>query len=410
MIRGAAGPVIARGLGRSYGDCAQTAGGTVVNATGIGGISGWERGEGVVTCGAGVGLRELVNQAVPRGWFVPVSPGTSMVTVAGAIAADVHGKNHHRAGSFGAHVRSIDIIDGTGERRRLLPGTEHFRATVAGMGLTGVMVSAELALHPVPGARMSVATRRTADFDETVAALADADRATYSVAWLDCVATGTGFGRGVVSSGEHAEGPVRGDVLAQERIAAPSWVPPRLLNRRTIAAFNTVWHRRAPLRRDDEAQSIREFFYPLDAVAGWNRVYGRRGFVQYQFVVPERALPTLRTILETFARSGVASFLTVLKRFGAGNDAHMSFPMPGWTLALDIPTGTEGLAAVLRWADEQVAGAGGRVYLAKDSRMAADVVAAMYPNLTQFREACAQLDPRGLFASDQSRRLRLLRA
>lgn len=154
---------------------------------------------------------------------------------------------------------------------------------------------------------------------------------------------------------------------------------------------------------------MREFFYPLDAVAGWNRVYGRHGFVQYQFVVPAPALSTLRGILETFAAAGIASFLTVLKRFGAGNDAHLSFPMPGWTLALDIPADTDGLASHLRWADEQVAGAGGRVYLAKDSRMAPDMVAAMYPQLAQFRESCAQLDPRGVFASDQSRRLRLLR-
>ena len=409
LIRGAAGPVIARGFGRSYGDCAQTAGGIVVDATGIGGISGWERGDGVVTCGAGVSLRELVNEAVPRGWFVPVSPGTSMVTVAGAIAADVHGKNHHRAGSFGAHVLSIDIVDGTGHRRRLLPGTEPFRATVGGMGLTGIIVSAELALLPIRGAQMRVATRRTVDFDATIAALADADRATYSVAWLDCVASGAEFGRGVVSSGEHAAGSVRGKVLAPERVSAPSWVPPRLLNRRTIAVFNSAWHRRAPKSRDDELQSIREFFYPLDAVANWNRAYGRRGFVQYQFVVPESSLSTLRTILETFARTGVASFLTVLKRFGASNDAYMSFPMPGWTLALDIPADTEGLAALLRWADEQVASAGGRVYLAKDSRIAPDVLAVMYPNLQQFRQACSHLDPRGVFASDQSRRLRLLR-
>lgn len=403
------GPLIARGLGRSYGDCAQSAGGLVVDTTNIGGISGWERGDGVVTCGAGVSVRALVNEAVPRGWFAPVTPGTSMVTVAGAIAADVHGKNHHRAGSFSRHVRAIDIIDCDGQHQRLMPGTLEFDATVGGMGLTGIIVSADIALLRIPGARMKVNTRRTQSFDDTVAALADADKSTYSVAWLDSLATGARFGRGVVTSGEHAHGDVRTMVLSPERITAPGWVPPRLLNRTTVSAFNATWHRRAPRSRDGEMQSIREFFYPLDAVAAWNRVYGRAGFVQYQFVVPDAELATLRRILEHFASACVPSFLTVLKRFGVADLGLMSFPMPGWTLAIDIPADTEGLATRLRWADEQVVAAGGRVYLAKDSRMAPDLVPAMYPNLPLFRDVCARMDARGVFASDQSRRLRLLR-
>ena len=408
-IRQSRGPLIARGLGRSYGDCAQTAGGTVIDTTGITGIEGWERGDGVITCGAGVSVRSLVNQAVPRGWFIPVTPGTSNVTIAGAIAADVHGKNHHRAGGFGRHVRAIDIVDSSGQRRRLRPGTIEFDATVGGMGLTGIIISAEVALMPIPGGQMSVSTRRTDSFEATVAALTDADKSTYSVAWLDSLATGTKFGRGVVTSGEHQVGDVRELVLASERVSAPAWVPPRLLNHATVSAFNAAWHRRAPRHRDAEKQSIREFFYPLDAVADWNRVYGRAGFVQYQFVVPDAALATLRQILEKFATDGVASFLTVLKRFGAADTGLMSFPMPGWTLAVDIPADTQGLATRLRWADEQVVGVGGRIYLAKDSRMAPDMVAAMYPHLERFREVCARMDERGIFASDQSRRLRLRR-
>lgn len=407
-IRASRGPLIARGLGRSYGDCAQTAGGTVIDTTGISAIAGWERGDGVVTCGAGVSIRALVNQAVPRGWFVPVTPGTSNVTVAGAIAADVHGKNHHKAGGFGRHVRAINIIDSEGQPRRLLPATAEFDATVGGMGLTGIIVSADVALMQIPGGQMSVNTCRTNSFDETVAALAQADESTYSVAWLDSLATGARFGRGVVTSGEHVVGDVRGAILSPERVTAPAWVPPRLLNRATVAAFNAAWHRRAPRHRDGETQSIREFFYPLDAVAGWNRVYGRGGFVQYQFVVPDAAQATLRRILERFASDGVASFLTVLKRFGAADNGLMSFPIPGWTLAIDIPADSEGLATRLRWADEQVVGVGGRIYLAKDSRMAPDMARAMYPNLERFREVCAQMDERGVFASDQSRRLRLL--
>lgn len=402
--------VITRGLGRSYGDAAQNAGGTVVSLAGLRGIEGLERADGTVTCGGGLALIDLINAALAHGWFIPVSPGTSMVTVGGAIAADVHGKNHHNAGSFGDHVRGLTVMDARGALHTLAPGSAEFAATIGGMGLTGVIVSADIAMLKVPGASVRVSTRRTADFDATVAALRDADAARYSVAWLDSLATGRTFGRGVVTFGDHAPSQAKGSrsFLPRPRVAAPAHLPSGLLNRRTVGAFNSVWWRRAPRARDGELQSIREFFHPLDSVADWNRVYGSGGLVQYQFVVPEAQVDVLRRILERFAAASVPSFLTVLKRFGRGNESPLSFPIAGWTLAVDIPAGIPGLASILNRADDVVASAGGRVYLAKDSRMSADSVRAMYPRLEEFLTIRRAMDPDGRFTSDLARRLMLL--
>ncbi|NDB17963.1 MAG: FAD-binding oxidoreductase [Actinobacteria bacterium] len=403
------GRVIVRGLGRSYGDAAQTAGGTVISLESLNAVSGWERGDAVVTCGAGVTLLDLINLAVPRGWFIPVSPGTAMVTVGGAIAADVHGKNHHNAGSFGSHVRRIRLMTADAVVHILEPGAPEFAATVGGMGLTGVILDADIQLMPVAGDSMSVTTVRTRDLETTLEELARADAARYSVAWLDVLARGAVFGRGIVTSGDHIEHkrPTAAAVLRRPKLAAPRRVPSGLLNRHTVSAFNSGWYHRAPRRREDEVQSMREFFHPLDSLDSWNRVYGRAGFVQYQFVVPEHRVDALRTILRRFADDSIASFLTVLKRFGPGNDSPLSFPIAGWTLAVDIPAGTPGLAGTLAWADEQVASAGGRVYLAKDSRMAPESLRAMYPRLDEFLHVREDMDPDGRFASDLSRRLRI---
>lgn len=404
------GRVIVRGLGRSYGDAAQVAGGLVVSLARMNSITGWERGDGVVTCGAGVALMDLINAAVPRGWFIPVSPGTAMVTIGGAIAADVHGKNHHNAGSFGNHVRRIRLMSADGVVHSLEPGTPAFEATVGGMGLTGVIIDADISLLAIRGDAVVVQTRRTTDFDATVSALAEADSARYSVAWLDVLARGSSFGRGVVTSGDHTESQHRAHepVLRRPRLTAPSLMPAGLLNRHTVSVFNSVWYHRAPRHRDGEVQELREFFYPLDSVSGWNRVYGRGGFVQYQFVVPDQQIEVVRAIINRFSQESVASFLTVLKRFGPGNHSPLSFPIAGWTLAVDIPTNTAGLSQTLNWADEQVIAAGGRVYLAKDSRMTAASCRAMYPRLPEFLDLRTQLDPDGRFVSDLARRLQLV--
>ncbi|MFI9589193.1 FAD-binding protein [Nonomuraea sp. NPDC052265] len=433
--------VVARGLGRSYGDAAQNAGGLVLDCTGLDAWS-FDEHAGVVTAAGGVSLHELMTALVPRGWFVPVSPGTRHVTVGGAVAADVHGKNHHRDSSFGAHVRSLTLVTADGAARVLRPGDPLFLATVGGMGLTGVVAEATFGCVPVETSRMRVDVWRTADLDETLDVMARTDdRYRYTVAWIDLLARGRRMGRSVLTRGDHAprdaekplsafapggRGPLavaRGgeedalavahggeeDALAfapRARLHAPPWVPDGLLNGLSVRAFNELWYRRAP-RSATVTQGIAPFFHPLDFVEGWNRMYGSRGFVQYQFVVPFGAEEALRGIVGSLSARGTVSFLTVLKRFGPGSGGLLSFPVPGWTLALDIPVGQRGLSGLLRGFDERVAQAGGRVYLAKDARLRADMMAAMYPELERWRSIRDEADPEGLFRSDLSRRLRL---
>ena len=410
--------VIARGLGRSYNNAAQNDGGLVIVMTGLNRVLSLDPDTGVVICEAGVSLDQLMRTALPAGWFVPVSPGTRQVTVGGAIAADVHGKNHHRAGSFARHVFWFDLLLPGGRQQRVTPqdDAELFWATAGGMGLTGVITRAAVQLKKVETAKVAVDTVRTADLDETMACLADADnRYGYTVAWLDCLASGAHLGRSVVTNGDFAavaDLPVRErrEPLAfnpSARLRAPAACPPGLINRYTVALANEAWYRKAPRRREGEIQSIGAFFHPLDGIRNWNTVYGPGGFRQYQFVVPFGAEATLRQILERISAARAPSFVTVLKRFGPADDGYLSFPMPGWTLALDFPARTRGLDGLLRRLDDDVLAAGGRVYLAKDSRVSADVLAEMYPRLPDFRKLRGELDPSGQLVSDLSRRLGL---
>ncbi|MGW8949974.1 FAD-binding protein [Streptomyces sp. NPDC055709] len=407
---------IARGLGRAYGDAAQNAGGAVLDMTGLDRIRTIDAEAGVVVCDAGVSLHRLMEVLLPLGWFVPVTPGTRHVTVGGAIGADIHGKNHHVSGSFSRHVLSLELLTADGELRTVLPGTELFDATAGGMGLTGIVLSATVRLHRVETSLMSVDTERAADLDDLMARLTGSDdRYRYSVAWIDLLARGAATGRSVLTRGDHA--PL--DALPRRarrrplgfrplRLPpAPSLVPEGLLGRASVTVFNELWYRRAPRRRTGELQSIPAFFHPLDGVPHWNRIYGRSGFVQYQFVVGHGQEEALRAIVGRIARQGCPSFLAVLKRFGEGDPGWLSFPMPGWTLALDLPAGLPGLGVFLDELDDVVAGAGGRVYLAKDSRLRPELLAAMYPGLDRFRALRARLDPRGVFVSDLSRRLSL---
>ena len=406
---------IPRGLGRSYGDPALNAGGTVLDMTLMDRVLGLDEGTGLLSVEAGASMDALVRAVLPLGWFVPVTPGTRQVTVGGAIATDVHGKNHHRAGSFGAHV--------TGMRLALPDGTVHVVspeldrdlhwATIGGMGLTGVVLDATVQLQRVPSAWMSVSTERAGDLDALLAALQRADRQTYSVAWVDLMASGSVSGRGVVTSAEHAQPEALPTAVAERRwalpesarIGVPRWTPAGLLNRASLRAFNEAWFRRAPVRRDREVVPLGMFFHPLDGVRDWNRLYGPRGFVQHQCVVPDE--PTLREVLRLIRISRVPSFLAVLKRFGPADPGPLSFPRPGWTLAFDVAASAASLGGLLDDLDEVVAAAGGSIYLAKDSRLRPQLLQALYPRLDQWRAVRERVDPHRVLTSDLARRLSL---
>lgn len=408
--------VLARGLGRSYGDAAQSGGAQVFDMTPMRTFD-LDVEAGTVTADAGVSVDDLLRSIVPAGFFVPVTAGTRFVTIGGAIAADIHGKNHHVEGSFGAHVIRMRVVDGSGEVRELAPDdpstAEMFWATVGGMGLTGVIVEATFTLLPIETSQMSVDTTRCKDLDDVMTRMVEGDDDyRYSVAWIDTVAP---TGRGVLTRGDHAtrdqlDARSAADALAYSTPSLPSappFVPGGLLNTATVRAFNEGWFRKHPKDRRGELTSIPAFFHPLDGVRDWNRVYGPRGFLQYQFVVPDSAGWIVERTLSRLRDAGAPSFLTVLKRFGPANPGPLSFPQPGWTLAADVPAANDQLGPVLDELDELVAGEGGRLYLAKDSRQSPAMLAATYPRLGEWQAVRDRMDPRGVFTSDLGRRLSL---
>jgi decaprenylphospho-beta-D-ribofuranose 2-oxidase len=415
----AAGPrgVLARGLGRGYGDCAQNAGGTVLDGPALSGLLEVDLPGARIRVRAGTSLDDLMRWLVPLGLFVPVTPGTRSVTVGGAIAADIHGKNHHVKGSFGNHVESFRLVDGAGQVRDVSPTSDPglFWATVGGMGLTGAVVDATIRMQPIESSRLLVDSDRAPDLDSIMTLMVEGDdRYDYSVAWIDLIAKGSGMGRSVLDRGRFA---TRAEVEAagiadpcaystHQLPSVPDVFPSGLLNRLSIRAFNELWFRKAPQAKRDQLWSIEKFFHPLDMVADWNRMYGPRGFLQWQYVVPDESSEVIRTTVERLSGAGVSSFLAVLKRFGPGNDGHLSFPTRGWTLALDIPVAL-GLDRLLDDLDELVVAEGGRIYLAKDSRVRPELVPEMYPRLDDWRRIRAEVDPEGRFRSDMSRRLRL---
>lgn len=414
--------MLARGLGRSYGDAAQNAGGVVLDMTAMTRIHRIDADAAEVDVDAGVSLDTLLRTLFPLGLTLPVQPGTRQVSVGGAIAADVHGKNHHVDGSFGRHVRSLDLLTADGELRRLTPAgpdPELFWATVGGMGLTGVVVRATFGARRVETSYVVTHTERAADLDVVMARLTAHDQddahSDYSVAWFDSVSRGRAMGRGIVMRGrdarvedlapKHAADPFR---LAPPRtLTAPDVLPSGLVNRASGRLFNEVWFLHAPRRPTRSVEPAFGFFHPLDSVAQWNRVYGRRGFSQYQLVVPFGAEDVVRRVVQRIGDTGHVSCLNVLKRFGPADPSPMSFPTPGWTLAVDLAV-RPGLASLLAGLDELVADAGGRVYLAKDARLPPATAARMYPRLDEFRAVLDRVDPKRVFVSDLARRLEVL--
>ena len=411
--------VLARGLGRSYGDSAVNGARAVILTGRLGRILDLDPQGPTVTCEGGTSLARLLSFLLPRGYFLPVVPGTRFVSVGGALAADVHGKNHHVDGAIGRHVEELTLLSASGETLRCSPGenSEAFDATIGGMGLTGVILSARLRVLPVETSLVRVVRRRVRDLDELLARLWEEERLSrYSVAWVDGLAHGRSLGRGVLLRGDHVplaelpRGQVPGGVLPEKAaLNVPFDAPPFLLGPLSVSAFNALYY--AAGRDGTSFSGLGSFFFPLDAIGAWNRLYGRRGFVQYQALLPRQtAAEGCRRLLEEISRERAASFLAVLKTTGPEGRGLLSFPRPGVTLALDVPNVGERLRPLARRLDEIVLGCGGRLYLAKDALTDADTFAAMYPRLAEFRAAKRRLDPDGRFSSDQSRRLGLVEA
>ncbi len=414
---GIEGPYIARGLGRSYGDAALLSNGTVVMAERLDRMLRFDEVSGVVTAEAGLSLETLLQYFVPKGWFVPVTPGTKFATLGGCVAADVHGKNHHHDGSFGAHVQEIELILPDGTARRCSPNkdSELFWATVGGMGLTGIISEVSLKLMPIETSYIVENHQTAPDLDSMMKLLQEGgtdDK--YSVAWIDCLASGASLGRSVLLLGHHAkldELPVKlrdKPLIAKHNAYAsvPMMMPFSLINRFSVQMFNSLYYRFQGNVR--HVTPYDPFCYPLDAIGNWNRIYGKRGFVQYQFVVPSLgAEESMKVILEKLASSKRASFLAVLKRFGKQGPGLLSFPFEGYTLALDIPITDDGLFSLLTELDEMVLRYNGRVYLAKDARLTPETFRAMYPRYSDFAKIKSQVDPTGIIRSDLSQRLRI---
>jgi FAD/FMN-containing dehydrogenase len=407
-------PVLPRGLGRSYGDAAvpATPGGRVIETTRADRVLDFDPEAGILTCEAGLSLAEVLRVFIPRGWFPPVTPGTKFVTIGGCVACDVHGKNHHRDGSFGNFVERLALQVADGRVIECGPTRERelFLATVGGMGLTGLITEVTLRLQPVESAWMQVDTEPVSGLAAMMDGLRDAAQDwPYTVGWIDCLAGGASLGRGLLMRGRHA---TRGEAPARapsepRRIAVPLDAPEFLLSPVLMRLFNSAYYCAHTHRRRAVAiVPYQGFFYPLDAVAGWNRLYGPRGFLQYQCVVPRAVgAGAVAALLERLAASGAASFLAVIKDCGPEADAYLSFPLEGTTLALDLPYRGPATEALVHQLNAMVIAVGGRVYLAKDAVTRAEDFARMTPRLVEWRRVRDRWDPERRFRSAQSVRV-----
>ncbi len=417
VVRGDSASVIPRGLGRAYGDSALNREAGVLIQTSLHRFLAFDEATGVVECEAGTSFAELIEVFLPRGWFLPTTPGTKFVTVGGAIAADVHGKNHHADGSFGNFVESMTLLLGTGEVATCSPddNPDLFWATVGGMGLTGIILSARIRLLRIQTSYFMVDHIKTKNIDETLEAFTSTNhRYRYSVAWIDCLATGRSLGRSVLklaNDGTVDELPERLrsrplSLSTKLKKVVPFDFPSFALNPLSVRAFNTAYYAAQP--DGQHVETYDAFFYPLDGILHWNRIYGSRGFVQYQALFPAAtARQGLIDLLEAITASKRASFLAVLKACGPQGPGLLSYLHEGYTLALDFPHTGEDLYAFARHLDEILLRHGGRLYLAKDALMSKATFEAMYPRLGEFRAFKARVDPNYRFQSSQSKRLGL---
>jgi len=410
-------PITPRGLGRSYGDASYDGRGVVLDSRGLDRYVAFDETTGLLRCEAGVSFAAIVRTFVPRGWFLATTPGTQFVTVGGAIAADIHGKNHHRVGSFGEHVVEFTLLLASGELVRCSrdENAELFFATLGGMGLTGFVVDATIRLRRIVTAYVTVDYRRSRCLDDSLEAFEQGDESyEHSVAWVDCLAAGKSLGRGVVMRANHAtvtDLPTRASaaplVLPARRPWSVPYAPPvSPLRPWTIRLFNEAFYAAHPDHR--AVVDIGRFFYPLDAVRGWNRLYGPRGFIQYQAFFPrDTSIQGLRELLSCVSSAGVASFLAVMKSCGPADGGLLSYLEPGHTLALDIPwhRSDAHMRELCGAFDDILLRHGGRIYLAKDALATAETFRRMYPRLDEFQRVRKRVDPGGRFSSALGRRL-----
>ena len=421
------GGVIARGAGRSYGDAAQNGGGDVVDMTGLDRIIAIDPERGVLTAQAGATVAQLMARLAEHNLGLPVVPGTRHVTLAGAIAGDIHGKNHHHDGALAQHVLTMTLCTPADGPIEVSPQSDPdlFYATLGGMGLTGIVLEATVRAERLASPWVANDTDRTDGLAQTLELMGAQEHHRYSVAWLDLLAPGAKMGRAVISradpltSGSPGGVPARGRgrvrassrypgaLLRRPPLRVPRGFPGALLRPASVCAFNSLRWRSSPRRERGRPEALAPYFFPLDFVGDWNRLYGPAGLIQYQFVIPAGQEAELERCFELMRARRLPVYLAVFKRFGAAFGGPLSFPLEGWTLAVDLPAAAPGLRPALDELDAIVAGCGGRVYLSKDVRMRADVLPAMYPQLDRFHAQRVRVDPEGVLRSDLARRLGL---
>ena len=402
---------IPHGNGRCYGDASLSS--EVVSTLRYDKVLAFDELNGIITCQSGLLLSDLLQIIVPRGWFLPVTPGTKFITVGGAVASDVHGKNHHVDGSFSRHVLSMSVLTGTGQTFVCSP-TQYpdlFWATCGGMGLTGIILDVKFRLKRVSTAFIRQTQIKARNLDEIMTLFDQNTESTYSVAWIDCLKKGKDFGRSILILGEHAgtdEVKSRHTLIPKEKalFTVPFYFPSFVLTGFSVKIFNALFYAKNYKKRMDSVVHYDGFYYPLDSILSWNKIYGKKGFVQYQFVLPlEASRSGLTDILGRISARGTGSFLAVLKLFGEQDDL-ISFPMRGYTLALDFPI-EPGLFEFLDELDNMVADYGGRIYLSKDARMKKEIFWKTYPRASEFKQILQKYDPDNRFVSRLSERLTL---
>jgi decaprenylphospho-beta-D-ribofuranose 2-oxidase len=404
---------IPRGNGRCYGDASlakQTITTTLYNK-----ILSFNKEQGVFECQSGITLDQILEVIVPQGWFLPVTPGTKFITVGGAVASDVHGKNHHIDGSFSNHVKEMDILLADGNTHTCSPhnNSDLFHATCGGMGLTGLITRVIFTLKKIETSYIAQKQIKARNLEEVLELFEKYKNYTYSVAWIDCLQQGNSFGRSILMLGEHAklnELPEKKrltplELPSKNQIRLPFYLPSVILNKITVKLFNTLFYHKNLKREINNIVSYEPFFYPLDVVLDWNKGYSRNGFIQYQFVLPLGSKDGLINILKKISEKGLGSFLAVLKVFGKQNSL-ISFPMEGYTLALDIPV-SKNLFPILDELDTLVLKSGGRLYMSKDARMKSNILKESYPRLNEFKSIIHRYDPDSKLHSLLSDRLLL---